>query len=63
MVNESKVLYKSKNGNDSKEFAVLDFIASIASHIPPIGTNRCYVTSVITATYAGAEGKKRGERD
>jgi len=30
----SKVIYKSKNGNDTKEFAVLDFIASICSHIP-----------------------------
>lgn len=30
----SKVIYKSKNGNDNKEFAAVDFIASIASHIP-----------------------------
>jgi len=30
----SKVMYKSENGNDTKEFAVLDFIASICSHIP-----------------------------
>jgi len=34
MANESKVLYKSKNGNDSKEFDAVDFIASICSHIP-----------------------------
>jgi len=34
MVNESKVIYKSKNGKDTKEFDVIDFIASIASHIP-----------------------------
>jgi hypothetical protein len=30
----SKVIYKSKNGNDTKEFDSLDFIASICSHIP-----------------------------
>ena len=29
-----KVIYKSKNGNDSKEFDAIDFIASICSHIP-----------------------------
>ena len=34
IVEQSKVIYKSKNGNDTKEFDVLDFIASIASHIP-----------------------------
>jgi hypothetical protein len=34
MVNESKVIYNSKNGKDSKEFDALDFIASICSHIP-----------------------------
>ena len=34
MVNESKVIYKSKNGKDTKEFDAIDFIASIASHIP-----------------------------
>ena len=34
VANESKVLYKSKNGNDSKEFDAVYFIASIASHIP-----------------------------
>ena len=31
---DSKVIYKSKNGKDTKEFAVLDFIVCIASHIP-----------------------------
>ena len=30
----NKVIYKSKNGNDTKEFAILDFIASVCSHIP-----------------------------
>lgn len=30
----SKVIYKSKNGNDTKEFDAVDFIASICSHIP-----------------------------
>ena len=28
------VIYKSKTGNDTKEFEALDFIASITSHIP-----------------------------
>jgi len=31
---DSKVIYKSKNGNDTKEFDAVDFIASITSHIP-----------------------------
>ena len=31
---DSRVIYKSKSGNDTKEFEVLDFIASITSHIP-----------------------------
>jgi hypothetical protein len=30
----SKVIYKSRNGKDTKEFEALDFIASITSHIP-----------------------------
>ena len=30
----SRVIYKSRTGNDSKEFEALDFIASITSHIP-----------------------------
>ncbi len=30
----SKVIYKSKSGNDAKEFDAIDFIASICSHIP-----------------------------
>ena len=30
----SKVIYKSKNGSDTKEFEAVDFIASICSHIP-----------------------------
>ena len=34
MVNESKVIYKSKNGNDTKEFDAVDFIAGLCSHIP-----------------------------
>ena len=34
MANESKVIYKSKNGNDTKEFDAVDFIASLCSHIP-----------------------------
>ena len=28
IANESKVIYKSKNGNDSKGFDAIDFIAS-----------------------------------
>ena len=34
MASESKVIYKSKNGNDTKEFDAVDFIASLCSHIP-----------------------------
>jgi len=34
---ESRVLYKSKDGTNSKEFDVADFIASLASHIPNKG--------------------------
>ena len=34
---QSKVIYKSKNGNDSKEFDAVDFIACLTSHIP----NKC----------------------
>ncbi|MFZ3106255.1 MAG: transposase [Candidatus Hydromicrobium sp.] len=34
---ESKVIYKSKGGRDSREFDSLDFIASLASHIPNMG--------------------------
>ena len=34
MASESKVIYKSKTGNDSKEFEATDFIASICCHIP-----------------------------
>ena len=34
MASESKVMYKSKKGNDTKEFDSLDFIACLASHIP-----------------------------
>ncbi|MCJ7727332.1 MAG: transposase [Actinobacteria bacterium] len=31
------VIYKSKDGRDSREFDSLDFIASLASHIPNMG--------------------------
>jgi hypothetical protein len=34
VADKSKVIYKSKTGNDSKEFDAVDFIASICSHIP-----------------------------
>ena len=34
---QSKVIYKSKNGNDTKEFDAVDFIACLTSHIP----NKC----------------------
>jgi len=34
MASESKVMYKSKKGNDTKEFDSLDFIACLSSHIP-----------------------------
>ena len=32
-----KVIYKSKDKTDSKEFDAVDFIASLASHIPNMG--------------------------
>ena len=32
-----KVIYKSKDKTDSKEFDAIDFIASLASHIPNMG--------------------------
>ena len=31
---DSKVIYKSKKGSETKEFDAIDFIASICSHIP-----------------------------
>jgi len=31
---DSKVIYKSKSGNDTKEFDAVDFIASLCTHIP-----------------------------
>ncbi|MBE3093133.1 MAG: transposase [Actinobacteria bacterium] len=31
---ESMVIYKSKDGKNTKEFDAVDFIASLASHIP-----------------------------
>jgi hypothetical protein len=34
---ESMVIYKSKDGTNTKEFDSLDFIASLASHIPNMG--------------------------
>ncbi|MFZ3086085.1 MAG: hypothetical protein WA097_05485 [Candidatus Hydromicrobium sp.] len=34
---ESKVIYKSKGGTNTKEFDAVDFIASLVSHIPNMG--------------------------
>ena len=34
---ESKVIYKSKDGTNTREFDAVDFIASLASHIPNMG--------------------------
>jgi len=34
MASESRVIYKSRTGNDTKEFDATDFIASLCSHIP-----------------------------
>jgi len=34
---ESMVIYKSKDGTNSKQFDATDFIASLASHIPNKG--------------------------
>ena len=34
---ESKVIYKSKDGTGFKEFDAIDFIASLASHVPNMG--------------------------
>ena len=55
---DSKVIYKSKKGSETKEFDAIDFIASICS-TSPIKTNRWSDIPVITAMYAGAEGKGR----
>jgi len=37
LVEESKVVYKSKDGKNTKEFEAVDFIASLVSHIPNRG--------------------------
>jgi len=37
IVEESKVIYKSKDGENTKEFDALDFIANLTSHIPNMG--------------------------
>lgn len=34
---ESKVIYKSKGGTNTRPFDAVDFIASLASHIPNMG--------------------------
>jgi len=34
---ESMVIYKSKDGTDTKDFDALDFIACLCSHIPNMG--------------------------
>ena len=34
MASDSRIIYKSKDGKGTKEFDVLDFIASITGHIP-----------------------------
>ncbi|MDP3012346.1 MAG: transposase, partial [Candidatus Hydromicrobium sp.] len=34
---ELKVIYKSKDGVSTRQFDALDFIASLASHIPNMG--------------------------
>ena len=33
----SRVIYKSKDGRDSRDFDAVDFIASLCSHIPNMG--------------------------
>ena len=34
MVNESKIIYKSRNGNDSKEFEGVDFLVHTPAEYP-----------------------------
>jgi len=34
---ESRVIYKSKDGTNTSQFDAVDFIASLASHIPNMG--------------------------
>ena len=34
---KSMVIYKSKDGTNTKEFDAVDFIASLCSHIPNMG--------------------------
>ena len=54
---KSKVIYKSKDVTNTRRFDAVDFISSLASHIPNM-VNRWSGTMATTAMYAGAEGKK-----
>jgi len=58
---DCKVIYKSKNGNNTKEFDSLDFIARLCSHIPD-KNEQMVRYMVITAMYAWAEGKNRAQQ-
>ena len=58
MVNESKVIYKSKNGNDSKDFDAVDFIVSLASHIPNKKEQMVKVQWLLQQSVPGQKGKR-----
>jgi len=61
---ESKVIYKSKNGNDTKEFQSLDFIASITSHIPNKGEQMVRYVGFYSNVCRGKRKKQgRGQSD
>jgi len=57
---ESKVVYKSKDGKEEKTFDALEWLAAMASHVPNKG-DRWFVTMDTTVTYPGASGKRATE--
>jgi len=56
---QSKVIYKSKNGNNTKEFDATDFIANICSHIPNKNEQMIRYTGYYSNTSRGRR-KKQG---
>jgi len=54
----SKVIYKSKSGNDTKEFDGLDFIACLSSHIPNKNEQMVRYTGYYSNVCRGRRKKK-----
>ena len=54
-----KVIYKSKNGSNTKEFDAVDFIASICSHIPNKNEQMVRYTGYYSNVYRGRR-KRQG---